>query len=85
MPYAISITRQANKELARLPTQVQDRIDAAIDALATTPRPPGTRKLTSGAYRIRVGDYRVIFDVDDAAQAIIIRRVAHRSDVYRSP
>jgi mRNA interferase RelE/StbE len=83
MPYAVGVTRRANKELARLPAQMQERIDAALDALAADPRPPGTRKLTSGAYRVHVGDYRVLFDVDDDAQTINILRVGHRREVYK--
>jgi mRNA interferase RelE/StbE len=61
------------------------RIDARIRALADHPRPHGTEHLRGpqGGFRLRVGDYRILYDVDDAQQMVIIGRVRHRRDVYR--
>ena len=66
-------------------TRTADRIVARIDALAQDPHPPGSRKLQGGTdeFRIRVGDYRVIYSVNDAAITIVVIRVGHRRDIYR--
>ena len=58
---------------------------AAIEALADEPRPPGVKKLVGSEhiYRIRVGDYRVIYGIDDRALLLLVQRIRHRSDVYR--
>jgi len=61
-------------------------LDRAILGLKSNPRPPGSRKLrysTIGGYRLRVGDYRVIYDIDDEQREIVILRVMHRRDIYR--
>ena len=61
-----------------------DRIAAAIDDLAINPRPPGAAKLAGrGDFRIRVGDYRIVYAVDDAEDVVLIARIAHRRDIYR--
>ena len=72
------------KDYRRLHGSVADRIAAAIDGLAINPRPTGTAKLAGrGDFRIRVGDYRIVYAVDDAERIVIIARIAHRRDVYR--
>ena len=61
-----------------------DRISAAIDGLAINPRPAGAAKLAGrDDLRIRIGDYRIVYAVDDAEGLVIIARIAHRRDVYR--
>ena len=61
-----------------------DRIAAAIDGLAINPRPTGSVKLAGrDDFRLRVGDYRIVYAVDDAEDLVIIARIAHRRDVYR--
>lgn len=56
----------------------------AIDSLAVEPRPHGTTKLAGRSdYRVRVGDWRVVYEVDDSRRRVVVVRVAHRSDVYR--
>jgi mRNA interferase RelE/StbE len=63
---------------------LRDRIRAAIDLLAADPRPPGAVKLASrDDYRIRVGDYRIVYAVDDAERLVLVARIAHRREVYR--
>jgi mRNA interferase RelE/StbE len=85
MAHRLFIRRAAEKEIADLPIQIRDRVIAAIHGLAKTPRPPGCKKLSGQhrAWRIRVGEYRVVYAVDDAEQRVEIRVVAHRKDVYR--
>ena len=82
--YSLTWKRSAAKELRKLPRDVIVRILNVVEQLTENPYPPGVRKL-SGAqhtYRIRVGDYRVIFSVFDAEMVIEIIRVGHRKDVY---
>jgi len=64
---------------------VRKRIDAAIQELAVNPRPPGCAKLQTGenAWRIRIGEYRVIYEVHDKVLVVLVIRVDHRSIVYR--
>lgn len=83
MSYSVRIFRRAQKELAALPQFVYPRVRDAIRGLADIPRPPGCKKLTGrNGWRIRVGDYRVIYEIDDGAQIITIMHVGHRRDVY---
>lgn len=85
MAYQLRITRRANKELRDLPTEIQQRTRHAISDLARDPRPYGHKKLRGRTdYAIRVGRYRVIYDVDDDARAVTILRVGHRRDVYQN-
>jgi mRNA interferase RelE/StbE len=85
--YQIRIGRRVRKEMARLPRQDQARILAAIKALAGDPRPAGCRPVKGagqGTYRVRVGDYRVIYAVCEDEQVIIVARVARRNEsTYR--
>jgi mRNA interferase RelE/StbE len=83
--YRVVFARSARRELERLEMSVARRIIARIDALATDPRPPGCVKLQGAAdlWRIRIGDYRVVYSVDDDARVVDIRVVRHRSDAYR--
>jgi len=75
----------ARKQFAALPSDVQDQIRPEIVALGANRRPQGSQKLkgSSGEYRIRVGDYRVIYVIDDNNRLVGITRVAHRRDAYR--
>jgi len=82
--YRLSIPRGVNKRMEKLPTDVYDRVDGAILALADEPRPPGCKKLRGREdWRIRVGDYRIVYGVDDERRVVEILNVAHRGDVYR--
>ncbi len=83
MSYAVFVEVRADKELGKLPREAQERLDAAIDALAEDPRPPGSRKLSGReGYRIRVGDYRVLYNVDDTERTVTVTRVGHRGSIY---
>lgn len=85
MAYQVEIQRSAEKELAALPSNLQARIFKAIDGLATDPRPNGCKKLSGSknAYRVRVGEYRIVYEIYDGVLVVIVIRVAHRRDVYR--
>lgn len=83
--YRLELDGRARRELNRLQGNILQRVLQAIADLPGNPRPPGCVPLKgqAGAYRIRVGDYRVLYDVDDAGQIINIWRVRHRRVVYR--
>jgi mRNA interferase RelE/StbE len=70
------------REFERLGPNAQAQVEAAVDDLAANPRPPGTTRLRVGGLRLRVGQYRVVYDVDDNAGRIIVRAVGHRRDIY---
>ena len=83
--YTVEIARRAIKSIAGLPRPEQFRVRAAIDLLADEPRPPGCVALTGeeSVYRVRVGDYRILYEVVDERLVIHVIRVGHRRDVYR--
>jgi len=82
--YTIRILRSAQKQLGGIDRQDQPRIIAAIRALATDPRPPGSRRLSGRpAWRIRIGRYRVIYEIDDDQLLVLVVAIGHRKDVYR--
>lgn len=83
--YVISFKRSAEKEFERLPQSSIKRVARAIDALATNPRPSGSKKLEGkkeSLWRIRIGDYRVIYAIEDEIEIVEIRRIGHRKDIY---
>jgi mRNA interferase RelE/StbE len=84
MTYTVSILRRAQNELQQLPREDYARVRDAIRALAYEPRPTGCLVLTGRAgWRIRVGTYRVIYEINDAQRSITILHAGHRRDVYR--
>jgi mRNA interferase RelE/StbE len=84
MIYAVEILRSAQKQLAKIDPQTQERIIDSIRALADNPRPSGCKKLSGRpAWRIRVGDYRVIYEINDRKLVIVVVTFGNRKDVYR--
>jgi len=84
--YSISIQKSGEKDLERIPTTVLSKIVKAIDSLKKDPRPPGVKKLkgsTENLYRIRSGDYRIVYSIEDEIRVVNIRRIRHRKDIYR--
>lgn len=82
--YEVRLVPAAAREFRRLQGSVRDRVGVAIDGLAENPRPVGCAKLAGrDDYRIRVGDYRVVYAVDDADRVVIVARIARRREVYR--
>lgn len=83
MNYNILVLRSAQKELAKLPSDVYERLRDKISTLSSNPRPAGSKKLTARpAWRIRIGDYRVIYEINDREKSVLIVHVGHRKDVY---
>lgn len=83
MSYSVIIDRFAQKQLDKIPPPHFNRIIRAIDALSTDPRPHGSKKLTGRpAYRIRIGNYRVIYRIEDAVLTVFVVDIGHRKDIY---
>ena len=84
--YTIDIRPRARRSLRQLDPSVRKAVAQVIDGLATDPRPPGFRPLTGHRpyMRVRSGDYRVIYAVDDRARVVTVAAVGHRREIYRS-
>jgi mRNA interferase RelE/StbE len=82
--YKISLTRRAEKDLKSLDRSMKNRTVTAITALADDPRPPGCKKIQSeeGVWRIRIGDWRIGYTINDSSQEIIVIRIVHRKEFY---
>lgn len=84
MKYTVLIERYAQKQIMRLDKKAIPVIKSAIASLADNPRPKGYKKLKGeDAYRIRVGDYRVIYEIDDGKIIVTVVSVGHRKDIYK--
>ena len=85
MPYRVLFTRRAERDFSTLPRRERERLARRIDALATDPRPKGVKKLVGpdAFYRLRAGDYRIIYTVEDNVVTVTVVRVGHRRDIYR--
>jgi mRNA interferase RelE/StbE len=80
--YSIIILRRAQSELASLPKESYERVKAAISVLSDNPRPHGCKKLIGReGWRIRVGRYRIIYNIDDTARTVVVLHVGHRSNI----
>ena len=84
MKYHLRIVPSARKELLALPKTTIKRIDRVVNRLTETPRPHGCIKLKRvGSYRIRVGNYRIIYDINDASYQVEVLAIGHRREIYR--
>ena len=85
MAYDVRFAPKAEKALGKLDRPIAQRIADAVTALAEEPRPAGCKKLSGedGTYRIRVGDYRVLYSIDDGELTVLVVDMAHRREVYR--
>ena len=84
--YSLAIKKSAARELETVPGKKdRQRIVARIGRLAENPRPPGVEKLsgTADKYRVRQGDYRIVYELDEKAESVLIVKIGHRKDVYR--
>lgn len=82
--YSVRITRSAAKELGDLPIQDRRRVVTRIGALASDPRPLGAQKLSGDEkYRIRQGQLRILYEIDDQEVVVTVVKIGHRRDVYR--
>ncbi len=84
MTYEIVLTKSAQKKLAKLSKELQILIGTAINNLAASPRPSGCKKLKGNQtdYRIRIGDYRVVYEIHDNKLVILVLNLGHRKDIY---
>lgn len=82
--YTVEVKPPARKELEALPDNVLSRVVRRLEALAHTPRPAGCKKLKGhkDQWRVRAGDWRVVYIIDDTAKVVSVTRIAHRREVY---
>ncbi|WP_131764816.1 type II toxin-antitoxin system RelE family toxin [Candidatus Protofrankia californiensis] len=85
MRYTVSIAPGAFRQLRKLAPTARRRVQAVIDLLADDPRPPAARQLVGGTgeWRVRTGDYRIVYDIQDEELIVLAVAVGHRRDVYR--
>jgi mRNA interferase RelE/StbE len=84
MAYSVHLSRRADKQLDELPSVVRSDVMAALVRLAETPRPHGCKWIGElESWRVRVGDYRILYIVDDSASEVTVYRIQDRKDVYR--
>jgi mRNA interferase RelE/StbE len=83
--YVVVVAPSAQRQLRKLDPQARRRLHAAIELLAENPRPPAAKMLVNsdGAWRVRVGDYRVIYDIQDGRLVVLVLSVGHRREIYR--
>ena len=83
--YRIELKPSAAKSLDRLPVDLQKRIVRAVELLAGNPRPPGVVKMAGddNLWRVRVGDFRIVYEIHDDILLVLVLRIGHRGDVYR--
>jgi mRNA interferase RelE/StbE len=82
--YRVEVATRARRDLERLAPALVERLGLALMTLADDPRPRSSQKLAGiDAYRVRVGDYRAIYEIDDRARVVIVSRIRHRREVYR--
>ncbi|MDO5629300.1 MAG: type II toxin-antitoxin system RelE/ParE family toxin [Mobilicoccus sp.] len=85
MTYRIELSPAATRQLRKLDPSARRRVQAAIELLAQEPRPSGAKKLAGGAgeWRVRTGDYRIVYEVHDGVLLILVLAVGHRREIYR--
>lgn len=85
MSYRIAISSAAARQLRKLDAQARRRIQAAIDLLSENPRPAGAKKLVGGGgeWRVRTGNYRIIYELNDDALLVLVLAVGHRRQIYQ--
>ncbi len=86
MAFTIAVTRRAQRRLDRSTAELRARLETAIDHLATDPRHRGVAALVGGGglrkYRVRVGDHRIVFEIDDDRKIVYVMRIGHRDSIY---
>ena len=85
MSYRLEFTPGADRQFRKLPKDIQARLAPHIDALAQNPRPSGIKKLEGeeNVYRLRVGDYRIVYEVREKVLLVLVVKVGHRREIYR--
>ena len=84
MSYAVTLSPAAARQLRKFDPQTRRRLQAVIELLADEPRPPAATRLVGGAgeWRVRTGDYRVIYEIHDGELLVLVLRMAHRREIY---
>lgn len=85
MTYEIALAPAATRQLRKFDPQVRRRIQAAVELLATEPRPPAATRLVGGAgeWRVRTGDYRIVYEIEDERLLVLVLSVGHRREIYQ--
>lgn len=85
MIYEVALTPVAARQLRKFDPQVRRRVQAAIELLATVPRPPAATRLVGGAgeWRVRTGDYRIVYEIEDERLLVLVLSVGHRREIYQ--
>lgn len=83
--YRVEVAPAAARQLHKLDQSARRRIQAAIELLSEQPRPPGAKKLAGGGglWRVRTGDYRIVYEIEDKVLRVLVVAVGHRRDIYR--
>ena len=84
--YQVKLERKAEAEFKKLPSDVLRRVDSELSVLENDPRPKGVKKLSGrrkGGWRVRVGDYRILYHIDDNEKRVSVYRIKHRSKAYK--
>jgi mRNA interferase RelE/StbE len=84
MTYSITLAPSAARQLRKFDPDVRRRIQAALELLAVEPRPPAAIRLVggSGGWRVRTGDYRIVYEINDGQLLILVLRIGHRREIY---
>ena len=84
--YRVSLAPSAARQLRKFDPQVRRRIQAALELLALEPRPPAASRLVggSGEWRVRTGDHRIVYEIHDDELLVLVLRIGHRRDIYKS-
>lgn len=83
--YRVEFTAAAQKDILSIPGFVRNRMEIAVEQLQVNPRPEGSKKLKGreNTYRIRLGDYRILYSIEDRSKMLTVFRIRHRKEVYR--
>lgn len=86
MSYSIEIRPAALRQLRKIDPVARRRIQAAVEILSETPRPPGAKKLVGGQgeWRVRTGDYRIVYEIQDDVLVVLVVAIGHRREIYQS-
>lgn len=86
MSYNIEVRPAALRQLRKIDPEARRRIQAAVEILSETPRPPGAKKLVGGQgeWRVRTGDYRIVYEIHDDVLVVLVVAVGHRREIYKS-
>lgn len=85
MPFRVEFSPRADRDFDSLPQEAKKRVQIRIDALADNPRPVGVEKLAgeAGTYRVRVGTYRILYEIHDRVLLVVLLKIGHRREIYR--